>query len=268
MEPERPRVVCSVRDILVGRRDDQARHDERVVGLANRYFDAILVHSDPQFARLDDTFRPATPLRGPCPLHGLRHQQRRAGSGPARRTSAARAGVRRRRHGGRAAVPRRCRRSSTLASQAGPHHHRAGWSVRARARVDVAADSGGATRRVRSGALPARPSRRDGTIGGHRQPVRIQHDDGHPARSCACGRRAVFAKAARTSSSSAPSGWQRLGVLRSIPLDGLDAQRLAESVIEAAASSPARVSLDLDGRDTSARIVAELCSAYAAGVGV
>jgi predicted glycosyltransferase len=60
----------------------------------------------------------------------------------------------------------------------------------------------------------------------------------------------------------------RLGVLRSIPLDGLDARRLAESVIEAATSSPARVSLDLDGRNTSARIVAALCSAHATGVGV
>ena len=60
----------------------------------------------------------------------------------------------------------------------------------------------------------------------------------------------------------------RLGVLRSIPFEGLDAQRLAESVIQAAASSPARVSLDLDGRNTSARIVAELCSALVARVGV
>jgi predicted glycosyltransferase len=44
---ERPRVVCSVRDILVGGRSNQARHDQRACELANRSFDAIMVHSDP-----------------------------------------------------------------------------------------------------------------------------------------------------------------------------------------------------------------------------
>jgi predicted glycosyltransferase len=61
MGAERPRVVCSVRDILVGLRVDQARHDERAAVMANRYFDAILVHSDPVFARLEETFHPARP---------------------------------------------------------------------------------------------------------------------------------------------------------------------------------------------------------------
>ena len=45
--------------------------------LANRYFDAILVHSDPQFARLEDTFHPAIAADGSGPLHGVRDQQRR-----------------------------------------------------------------------------------------------------------------------------------------------------------------------------------------------
>lgn len=61
----RPRVVCSVRDILVNQRRDQARHDERASVAANAHLDAILVHSDPAFARLDDSFRPATPLAVP-----------------------------------------------------------------------------------------------------------------------------------------------------------------------------------------------------------
>jgi predicted glycosyltransferase len=61
----RPRVLCSLRDILVGGRQDQARHDERAVTKANAYFDGVLVHSDPTFARLGESFRPATPLRVP-----------------------------------------------------------------------------------------------------------------------------------------------------------------------------------------------------------
>ena len=43
----RPLVVCSLRDILVGRQGDQQKHDDRAVAIANQYFDAILVHSDP-----------------------------------------------------------------------------------------------------------------------------------------------------------------------------------------------------------------------------
>lgn len=62
--PRRAVVVCSLRDILVGRADQQ-KHDERAVGLANRYFDAVLVHSDPRFARLEESLRSRTPLRVP-----------------------------------------------------------------------------------------------------------------------------------------------------------------------------------------------------------
>ncbi len=56
--------ACSLRDILVTGRDDQAGHDERACRLANAHLDAILVHSDPRFARLEETFgagRPSSP---------------------------------------------------------------------------------------------------------------------------------------------------------------------------------------------------------------
>ena len=48
--------ACSLRDILVSRRSNQEEHDERACALANAYFDSVLVHSDPSFARLEDTF--------------------------------------------------------------------------------------------------------------------------------------------------------------------------------------------------------------------
>ena len=63
--------VCSLRDILVGTRRDQAKFDERASVTANRLFDAILVHSDPQFARLEESFRPATPLCVPVHYTGF-----------------------------------------------------------------------------------------------------------------------------------------------------------------------------------------------------
>ena len=65
------RVVCSVRDILVRGRSDQQRHDERAAEIANRLFDAVLVHADPRLVRLEETFRPLTPLRVPVHYTGF-----------------------------------------------------------------------------------------------------------------------------------------------------------------------------------------------------
>lgn len=50
-----PRIVCSLRDILVAKRD-QAGFEEFAITTANRFFDLILVHSDPIFQPLDETF--------------------------------------------------------------------------------------------------------------------------------------------------------------------------------------------------------------------
>ena len=69
--PQRPLVVCSLRDILVGSRRDQRKHDQRACDLANRYLDAVLVHADPRFARLEESFQPATPLRVPVHYTGF-----------------------------------------------------------------------------------------------------------------------------------------------------------------------------------------------------
>lgn len=66
----RPVVVCSLRDILVGQRRDQQRHDERAAACANHYFDAILVHSDPAFARLEESFHACSKLTTPIHYTG------------------------------------------------------------------------------------------------------------------------------------------------------------------------------------------------------
>ena len=61
-----PTVVCSLRDILVNDRNDQQRHDDRAAKCLDDYFDALLVHTDPGFARLEESFKPskdcATPI--------------------------------------------------------------------------------------------------------------------------------------------------------------------------------------------------------------
>ena len=53
----RPRVIASVRDLLQVRAD--AARDAAVWQLAREHLDAIVVHGDPAFARLEDTFPPA-----------------------------------------------------------------------------------------------------------------------------------------------------------------------------------------------------------------
>jgi len=69
--PARPVVACSLRDILVGRGERQVEYDERACLAANRHFDAILLHADPRLARLEESFRPRTPLRVPVHYTGF-----------------------------------------------------------------------------------------------------------------------------------------------------------------------------------------------------
>jgi predicted glycosyltransferase len=63
--------ACSLRDILVTGREDQAAHDERACRLANAHLDAVLVHSDPRFAQLDETFGPIDRLEIPVRYTGF-----------------------------------------------------------------------------------------------------------------------------------------------------------------------------------------------------
>jgi predicted glycosyltransferase len=70
IEPPRPLVVCSLRDILVSRQGDQQKHDDRAVEVANQYFDCILVHSDPEFARLEESFHACSKLSRPVHYTG------------------------------------------------------------------------------------------------------------------------------------------------------------------------------------------------------
>lgn len=61
----RSKIVCSLRDILVGQRKDQAKFEERAIETANRFFDAILVHSDLKFAGIEESFITSKPLHVP-----------------------------------------------------------------------------------------------------------------------------------------------------------------------------------------------------------
>jgi predicted glycosyltransferase len=59
------KVVCSVRDILVGQRDPQTFED-RVCKRINQFFDLVLIHSDPHWQSFGDTFGSLDKLN--CPI--------------------------------------------------------------------------------------------------------------------------------------------------------------------------------------------------------
>ncbi len=70
------KVVCSVRDILVNQRADQARHDQRAADTLDRRFDAVLVHADPRLSRLEESFCPERPPTIPVHHTGFVTRQR------------------------------------------------------------------------------------------------------------------------------------------------------------------------------------------------
>ena len=68
------RSVCSLRDILVEKKDPPA-YEKRVLQNLNRYFDALLIHSDAGLQRLDETFSRAGDIKIPLVYTGFITQQ-------------------------------------------------------------------------------------------------------------------------------------------------------------------------------------------------
>ncbi len=64
-----PRVVCSLRDILQERA--KPGRDQESVDLVEKYYDQVLVHGDPAFVRLEETFAPADRISDKIAYSGL-----------------------------------------------------------------------------------------------------------------------------------------------------------------------------------------------------
>lgn len=77
------KVVCSLRDIMVSRRD-QWKHEARAVRLLNRYFDLLLVHADPTFQRLEESFGQVAAIATPTIYTGYVAQTEEEETGEAR----------------------------------------------------------------------------------------------------------------------------------------------------------------------------------------
>ncbi len=62
-------VVCSLRDILV-EKEDQQKYENRVINILNNFFDLLLVHSDPNVIKLDETFTSIEKIKIPIEYTG------------------------------------------------------------------------------------------------------------------------------------------------------------------------------------------------------
>lgn len=82
-----PLVYSSIRDILVGRDDRQFEHDARAARILDRYFHGVFVHSDPSFARLEESLAPGVEVPVPVYYTGFVHEAKPACSRRIRRGS-------------------------------------------------------------------------------------------------------------------------------------------------------------------------------------
>jgi predicted glycosyltransferase len=60
------KVVSSLRDIVETKKKEPEKYEEKVCQLLNRHFDLLLVHGDPQFQILEETFSRVKDIR--CPI--------------------------------------------------------------------------------------------------------------------------------------------------------------------------------------------------------
>ena len=72
-------IICSVRDILVEKKD-HVRHEAKVVKTLNRYFDRVLVHADPDLVEIRETFGPFDDISIPVEYTGYIAPQTSAGA--------------------------------------------------------------------------------------------------------------------------------------------------------------------------------------------
>ncbi|MCB0186662.1 MAG: hypothetical protein KDE31_20485, partial [Caldilineaceae bacterium] len=79
-EGKATKVVCSLRDIMVSRRD-QWKHEARACRILNRYFDLLLIHADPAFQRLEESFGQVDALVTPGVYTGYVAQEAAAVAG-------------------------------------------------------------------------------------------------------------------------------------------------------------------------------------------
>jgi len=258
--------ICSLRDILVASRHDQQKFDERASVTANALFDAILVHADPRFARLEESFHPVTPLRVPVHYTGFVLP----GVDQARAL---------------APTPAPSRRPRVVVSAGGGAYGAALMAAAVEAHR-LLADAGVDIRLIAGPFLPesewqllrAAAQGRPG-LEVRRSVPDLTTELGAAAASVSqCGYNTTldllrtgvpalvvpFAEGGEDEQTRRAERLARLGAVRVLEADRLDGRSLADAVRELLAFRPEPVALDLDGARTTALLVRNLAARAAA----
>jgi predicted glycosyltransferase len=254
---DRPKVVCSLRDILVQRPVGQATHDERAVTRLNASFDAVVMHADPAFATLPESFRPATPLRVPVHYTGFVAPPAPAPVGRRLDRMVVSAG------GGmvgeplvRAAVEVHrdlfIRTGLHTTVVAGPFLPEPVWDwLREQTAHSPVLE---AVRRVDDLAGEIAASALSLSQGGYNTTMDLLRA-GTPAVVV------PYAEGTEDEQTRRTSRLAQLGVLRMVPATSLgDREALLDELVAAAAAEPAPVRLDLSGAETTARVLATIAT--------
>jgi len=267
-----PLVVCSVRDILVARGGEQRAHDERARALADRYFDAVLVHADPTFVRLDECFRPIQPMRTPVHYTGFvvggsSLDSARGGLFDAAERRSRRHGILVSGGGGRFAgalfmtaieAHRRALRATGLTVVAGPLCDIATWQ-----RLFTAA-SGDPSIQLRRTVtdLSAEMAASQLSISqcGYNTALDI-------VRARVPALVVPFAERGETEQTDRARRLESLGVLRVLTSDRLNADTLAAAIEDTLSFQPTELALDLDGADRTTRLLSALVNGSKAAGG-
>ena len=255
--------ICSLRDILVASRHDQQKFDERASVTANALFDAILVHADPRFARLEESFHPTTPLRVPVHYTGFVLP----GADQARAL---------------APTPAPGRRPRVVVSAGGGAYGAALMVAAVEAHRLELADAGVDVRLIAGPFLPesewqllrAAAQGRPG-LDVRRSVPDLTTELGAAAASVSqCGYNTTldllrtgvsalvvpFAEGGEDEQTRRAERLARLGAVRVLEADRLDGRSLAAAVRELLAFRPEPVALDLDGARTTALLVRNLAA--------
>lgn len=264
--PKRALVVSSLRDILVRGRPDQDLHDERACAWANRYFDAVLVHADPRFARLEESFRPRSPLA--VPVHYTGFVARGRHTDPGSRVADGRrlvvsAG------GGRVGAPLLSaaveahreligERDLHTTVIAGPFLPEPDWRALSRS-------AHGVPRLALRRSVPdlsAELSHADASIS------QCGYNTALDVLRARCPALLVpFVAPIEDEQLRRAERLERLGLARMLHPDALDGPRLAREIRSLLRFSPRRSSLDLDGAARTSALVEELAGSRRAAVG-
>ena len=253
----RPFVVCSLRDILVARGDEQHEHDERARVLADRFFDVVLVHADPAFVRLDECFRPIHPMRTPVHYTGFvvggsPVDTPRGAAAPARSEQS---GILVSGGGGRFAealfmaaieAHRRAPRAAALAVVAGPLCDLATWQ-----RLFAASSGDPSIRLLRTVAdlcAEMAASRLSISQCGYNTALDI-------VRARVPALVVPYADRGETEQTDRARRLEALGVVRVLTADRLNTGTLAAAIDETLSFQPAELALDLDGADRTRRLL-------------